>query len=618
MSYTEIDTRALLIMAALDGHDRPPKNIIGTEDFDTAISKYSRWFDQPRPQFDKLVEYDLPSRLFDESALGKFLHLRLPVVGVTNPAWITLTQELHKHIQTLQPDFAPLSNERFSTRRLVLAIDDYATIQTLPLPGEHLVKTADDLRAKDPFLELTIQPIEVDGHSEFVCWNVRSGAGYLKRLSPPSDFRKRIDSLKMEIAKSDLNTTDFIAYKYISARGIVEGDQYLSLFRTVVLEAFSLISFSFRNGKISILVIGRSGLGKSFPHELAKLINPIFEEAQTSRVSPAGLTGAVTSDRGRFNASPGLLSRANGGVLSMPELQDLNRPDEVFSIAAAQMESGDVILANAAQKKFKAHTGWLMDTNLKSHVKANELKSSPDGRFKISDLGIDVHILNRVHAIFLLEIDPKVLAIAANDALMNAGNISSRDGLFEEFEDIRLLVADALDNPIHASVDIKMRTRLSHKIEEAFESYGIDPIEMRPEISDFRMRLTHAAINMLQTCARCNFRFHPNGEDFLIVSKIVEEKIKVLSRIDWGFSTPGNRFTQRRNKVIDCIIETFKSEEKFTPKDALKVLVEKLELSLDNGTLSRYLKGAVASGVIEDAGYGAYRVRTEEQPKTKN
>lgn len=158
-----------------------------------------------------------------------------------------------------------------------------------------------------------------------------------------------------------------------------------------IIQAFSSGRVQNTSGKINTLIIGGSGKGKKLIWYTAKLFNVLSGQADSGRISPAGLTADLSKQTVDGSIKLGLLPKANKGIAGFEDFDKCHNQDVLYPIISPVMENGECVITVRENMTLEAETAIHIDVNPKS----SQAVARTGIKAIIDDIGMDPYMLSR-------------------------------------------------------------------------------------------------------------------------------------------------------------------------------------------------------------------------------
>ncbi|CAB1063941.1 hypothetical protein D1BOALGB6SA_8726 [Olavius sp. associated proteobacterium Delta 1] len=324
--------------------------------------------------------------------------------------------------------------------------------------------------------------------------------------------------------------------------GIEMDELYSDSLDTMICQAFSGGIVNNTNGKINTCIVGPPATGKKLLWETAKFINPISQEAQNMRVTPAGITAGMSK-----NLPLGTIPLASKGVFGIQDFDKCKKSEELLPIFADVMEDKKVIISGVVKAELDAETAIHIDLNRFSdlYLKAGYSKNVTE------DTGLPTNIISRFDFIVELKKDLNLLDAKAQQILLSKssqdqdrkseiGIFCSKNGV-EVDRFLKLIVGyvmDEIDKVNIKPVQKYMASKFSEIKQENKEN-----IDKMPEIASFQIRLANSLMKFVNALTRIQMLQDSNKDAVDKALHLLSRKLDFLKNIDEDYVVPNYRAT---------------------------------------------------------------------------
>jgi hypothetical protein len=206
---------------------------------------------------------------------------------------------------------------------------------------------------------LDIQPVR--RHADLLCATPAEIAGTRERLASLRGPGALLGHILSE------------ARVLLSLRGHA-GQAYRGLQHAIALQAVSG-GRAGENDRLSLVIFGQPGRSKRTLAQLAQLLAPVAMMGHGATLRPAALSGELLYQRdGSVSIDPGMLMRADGGVVVIEDLHALRRSRDVIQHALCQAAEEGRVMPRGAEKGsrplLRTHTALYLDLNLDAALSA--------------------------------------------------------------------------------------------------------------------------------------------------------------------------------------------------------------------------------------------------------
>lgn len=320
----------------------------------------------------------------------------------------------------------------------------------------------------------------------------------------------------------------YIKNTLVKKLGITGLDRATQLSKCIdykILQSLSEGIYKNNSMKLHSLVIGAPGEGKKLLTIIAKILNPVFEEVPSVKVTNAGLIGRAVSSGGVTRSIPGYLPRASGGVLCFQDFHENNgnKGREIKATLAQAMEDGLVIDGTSAMTRHEATASIHADLNKLSQVLLS------NGIDIFHDINIRTNLLSRFDLIMDIPPDKMREFEVALSMVKNIGEIkTSREfvSLPRWQQDLRAIIAVMRTNYKNITVSPTVEKYIRLKL---IKIYGSGILKELP--SGMMTRLAVSITKFAVVTARANLRNRVFKKDIDLAFGFIDYKLDFLSKL---------------------------------------------------------------------------------------
>lgn len=549
---------------------------------------------------------------------GKTVKIRVQLQKMSEPVAV--------HISGLPPSVQEEGNDESASRHLLThmffrEVDGAEKIDSTPTVNTDLIKKVRKKRKDHHVFDVLGTVALIPSHG---------GIGSEFKLLV-HDMRVSEDSLQMvkatkpEIkeAKStlkELNEKDKSVYSYIKERlckglgikGLERSPRLSDSLETIIVQAFSdgyvntasvskTPSVSRTSGKLHTLIIGAPAVGKKKLTEAAQVLNPVFQEAQPTKATAAGVQSTSRQGEGGvWKSDPGYIPLAHHGVFAIQDFHSVKRArrEKLLGIFNMVMEDGKVEDSTAANVEHPTNTSIHLDTNKRTDLfPDSKLQGDTIVAKRLDDIRIPMTSLSRFDFIVDIQRDidrqkeiAKEMFEVSDEEMDDNGSDKSPNHWARK---LKVLVAFLRTK--HEEVKFPEETREAMKKEQddLWESYEKGQ-DRWPWLSDFLTRLSNSVYKFSAAFARMNDRGESTKEDVDKTFKLIRRKFDFIDslgeqiRLTETQNTSYEPQAPQGNELDVWLSDTFQGQRVKT-KDILEAYEEEFEVELVRRTLNRHL-----------------------------
>lgn len=399
---------------------------------------------------------------------------------------------------------------------------------------------------------------------------------------------------------------DFIKYILISElqiKGLDNNPILAECIEAMIFQAFSDGWIVRRNpGTINTLIIGAPGQGKQLLAKIAEVLNPAYEEAETAKITRAGILGAVRFKDGDRISEPGKLPLADRGVFAIQDFGSMEKRTRLEVVDAIQrvMEEGNVIDSSVVKTTHPALTSIHLDMNKFSDLFPGSILSKKP----IKDIGLSMPLLSRFDYIVDIKRNTQRQREIAKEMLKSIREISPDKLPLETHQMLRILrVITAYLTTQYAEISFdEIEKYKSEKSDQLFDRYK--EYQSYSILGDFFTRSTNSILKFTASSARLNQRKEANEHDLDTALRFVEAKLDYVASLWNEFTRKGKRLKRASRKEArrDWILNTFAGQE-VNPKILRQEWAESHSHRFDESAFRRDL-----DDLAEKSGTGKWKV----------
>jgi len=477
-------------------------------------------------------------------------------------------------------------------KELITLRDKYANFDILAT----LVAIDQDKARYSP-LRLLIHDIR---SSEDVLQMVRANENEVLRVE------RKLESLK----RKGISIFSFLKSKLvenIGIKGLEDAELLNDSIDAMIVQSFSDGFLSNRDSaKIGTLVIGAPAVGKKLLVEVARALNPVYQEAHPSKVTVAGVCSTAKKVNGGWASEPGYIPLAHRGVFVIQDFHTVkNREKEkLLGIFSMVMEDGKAIDATAARKEHEALTSIHIDMNKMSDLFPKSIPSGEDIIVnRLDDIKIPMNILSRFDYIVDIPRDTERQIKIALDMYDNRVTISNGNRSIRQEEwrrELKLIVAYLRTKHADIRFPQKIRDYMRQKHEEIITE-NQEHIDKMPYFGDFQTRLTNSIHKYVIAFARIGNRDKPIKTDVDHTFRLLRRKFEFIRTLDKHLKVPNSWEIPTEDGLDSWLIKRYQGQT-VTPKQILADYEEEFGSFLIRRTLERHL-----TKTAQKIGRGKYR-----------
>ncbi len=489
------------------------------------------------------AEHSTIGRMYSESMLGRDVRVVAQVANMEKPFLLK--------IPTNDDDGG--SREQRLATALELVDERSDQIATLAILGEQLVQKIVDLRRSAGAVEflgrVLTMPRSIDNNREdFILqvFDAQRTTSALDLLGATTAEREWADSRLAELRNAGQSPIDYLERQLVEnlhVVGLAEYPVLRQLLRFPILQSVSggrLLDHT--AGKLHLIVIGRPGSGKKLIGLAAACLNSRCGELSGAKITAAGLIGASYPTDSGWRSMPGIIPRADGGVVCLQDAHTVRpaRLEDLAPVLQDLIEDGVLRDSVAGGVRREVDVGLVIDLNRKAQA-----DSTAHGQPEAAILRNNP-LISRVDLV--AEIPPDA------ERSWNVGGhlYGVLDGgkgrLYDQawVRESRLLVAALRDRHRQVVVGSDVREEML-RIHEQIKKDNEEWIARTPEAGDIPARLSISFMRLVIASARAHDRSRADMEDLCEAQRFVNLKLTYLKlRVREPTRTPA-RDARRRD-----------------------------------------------------------------------
>lgn len=528
------------------------------------------------------VEYHKIIKLRDPDLEWKPIKIRAQLWKMTEPVAVPLDGQ--KHLMT-QMTFREVNGSE--------SIDSIPTINTSLIKDLAIQKR--DHYVFDVLGTVILTPTTGVGERfQLMVHDIRTSETPLQMAMATESEIERAKRTLRNLERSNKSIYDHILETLIKIQGLEETPELMDSLQAIIVQAFSDGWVNNASGKLHTLIIGAPASGKKLLTGAAKALNSVFQEAQPSKATAAGVCSTAKQKGGTWTSKPGYLPLAHRGVFAIQDFNSVKNTqrEKLLGIFNMVMEDGKVIDSTAARQTHPALTSIHLDTNKRTDLfPESKLRGNTIVAKRLDDVRMPMTILSRFD--FIIDIPRNAqrqidVALAMYDRSGSlVGTQSPDERRAKRSRELQVLVA--LLRTKHENIEFPSEIRkymqskqkeLSEKNEEILENW--------PWLSDFQARLTNSVYKFSAAFARMNNRATPTKNDVNKTFKLIRRKFEFIATLGKQLQLPKS-WGIPEGEELDMWMASRFAGQQVKSGEIMEVFKEKFGVELKRRTLNRHL-----------------------------
>jgi ribosome-associated translation inhibitor RaiA len=434
-------------------------------------------------------------------------------------------------------------------------------IQCLPIPYDKFKGLIKDFQGKHCFLVFCGTVVSNPSVYQFYLKEIKQTITAEDLIQVKPDPKNKATKIFEKHVKKPNGIVKYIKntlVKNLRIKGLSSAKELNIAIDFMILQSFSEGLDGSNSMKLHSLVIGAPNVGKKLLTLIARILNPIFEEVQSTdgKVTPAGLIGNAQIKGSTHISNPGYLPRASAGVLCIQDFHNIkHKRNEVLSTFSEVMESGVAIDSTSARTRHEAITSIHLDMNRYSQVNKGK-------EYDVySDVDIPANIISRFD--FIMDIPPDldrqfkvVYDITKGEKIIDS---YKRNIVEEEWQrQLKRIVAYIRTNYFKVEINSQIQTYIRSKLKQ-IEKENKDNISKSTALAGSITRLAISVQKYVNASASSRLDYKATTEDVDIAFDFIKEKLVFLSTLE------------------DIKVPDFKKGQKPGPDERAKLLKDKFK-----------------------------------------
>jgi hypothetical protein len=360
-----------------------------------------------------------------------------------------------------------------------------------------------------------------------------------------ADVENKLDSLK-EDGKSTFHFLKSQLVRNIGIKGLEDAELLSDSIDAMIIQSFSDGLLAHRDSaKIHSLIIGAPAVGKKLLAEVAKVLNPVYQEAHPSKATVAGVCSTARKVNGGWVSQPGYIPLAHRGVFAIQDFHSIrdSEKQKLLGIFSMVMEDGKAIDSTAARKEHEALTSIHLDMNKTSDLFPKSVPSGKDIMIsRLDDIKIPMNVLSRFDYIVDIPRDTERQIKIALDMHNSGADVSYMGKKLQENDwrrELQLIVAylRTRHSVIEFPKEIRDYMRQRHE-EIVIENQ--EHLDRIPYFGDFQTRLTNSIHKYVVALTRIGDRNKPIEADVDHTFRLLKRKFEFIRSLDRHLKVPSS------------------------------------------------------------------------------
>lgn len=319
---------------------------------------------------------------------------------------------------------------------------------------------------------------------------------------------------------------DHILDEVVRGLRVVALDQFpllKTLLRFTVLQALSCGRLDHASGRLHAMVAGPPASGKKLIGLAGRALNPRWEEASAAKISAAGLVGASHHAAGGWQSQPGLIARADQGVVILQDAHAISQAElrRLGPVLQEVIEDGVVRDSVAGGVRRETAAALLIDLN-----RFAQLAAGPNGSAAEAALLLLRPLLSRLDLIVDIPADVERAWRVAGAMYRTIGAGSQTFENQPWVRHLRLLVGALRDR--HPEIDLDPVRGGMEAAHEEIARQNAHLFSTVPELGDIPVRLAITMARLVSASARSDDRSVASVEDLEEALTFVRLKLEFL------------------------------------------------------------------------------------------
>lgn len=426
--------------------------------------------------------------------------------------------------------------------------------------------------------------------------SIRPSENVLQIVRANDDEIAMVERKLADLRKMNISIFRFIKeglVKNIGIKGLEDAELLNDSIDAMIVQSLSDGLLSSRDSaKINTLIIGAPAVGKKLLVEIAKALNPSYQEAHPSKATVAGVCSTAKKVDGGWVSQAGYIPLAHRGIFVIQDFHTVKNRDKekLIGIFSMVMEDGKTIDSSAARTEHKALTSIHLDMNKMSDLFPKSIPSGEDIIItRLDDIKIPMNILSRFDYIVDIPRDTErqiKIALDMYDSI-SVSSISKHSQQGEWQRELQLIIAylrtKHTDIQFHKRISDYMRQRHEEIITE--NKAHIDRI---PYFGDFQTRLTNSIHKYVVAFARLGNRDKPNKTDVDNAFRLLRRKFEFIRTLDKHLKVPSSWTIPVEEGLENWLIGNYQGQI-VTPKQVIIDYEKEFGIPLVRRTLERHL-----------------------------
>jgi len=431
----------------------------------------------------------------------------------------------------------------------------------------------------------------------------------------PDEIRD-IEKLVLNLKNKGGNIFSYIkniVVKNVGIEGLNKSPILESSIEAIIVQAFSdgFVINTNASGKIHTLVIGAPAVGKKLLTNVARILNPVFQEAHPSKATVAGVCSTAEHRDSGWISRPGYIPLAHRGVFTIQDFHSVkdSQKDRLLGIFSMVMEDGKAIDSTASRSVHPALTSIHLDMNKRTDLfPESKLRGDSIISKRLDDIKIPMSTLSRFDFVVDIQRDTQrqiemALKMYQHGAMATVEEPLPTQKAWER--QLQVLVAHLRDKHPEVHFSQKVVKAMEAKQREIVDQ-NKEHLEHLPFFGDFQSRLTNSVYKFVAAFARLNDRDQASPGDVEVAFQLIARKFEFLQTLEAQLKVPRSWEAPEREDLDDWLRQRFSGLTVAT-SDITKEYEKEFTTQLLPRTLQRHLKDLLSQGIVRKLKKGVYR-----------